>query len=286
MRTREKFVDIGRTVFCTSLNLLGKMIFSTNIFDPHNPESSWFKNSMWEMTQLAGTPNLADFFPLLRFLDPQNVSREMAKHLNVVYDFVDFFIQKRFASASEILERNDSKKDFLDVLLDFRSDDFTLVDIRALISDLFVAGTETITTTIEWVMAEFIRNPQKLNRVRQELGEVVGCNRKVEESDLEHLPYLQAAVKEIFQLHPTVPLLLPNKAESSCVIGGYLIPKDSQVMVNVWAIGMDPAICKRPSEFLHGDMADDLHQIPLLFYCSRLLHPIIARLGIISVDCE
>ncbi|GLJ32232.1 hypothetical protein SUGI_0648780 [Cryptomeria japonica] len=222
------------------------MIFSTSVFDAHNPESAGFKNSFGEMAKLGGTPNLADFFPFLRFLDPQGVSGETAKHLK----------------------------------------DFTLVDIRALITDLFVAGTETITTTIEWVMAEFIRNPQKLNRVRQELGEVVGCNRKVEESDLEHLPYLQAAVKEIFQLHPTVPLLLPNKAESSCVIGGYLIPKDSQVMVNVWAIGMDPAICKRPSEFLHGDMADDLHQIPLLFYCSRLLHPIIARLGIISVDCE
>ncbi|GLJ32231.1 hypothetical protein SUGI_0648770 [Cryptomeria japonica] len=131
---KGRVVDIRRTVFCTSVNLLGKMIFSTNVFDPHNPKSAWFKNSMCEMTKLSGTPNLADFFPFLRFLDPQSVSWEMAKHLKGVYDFVDLFIQKRFASSSEILERNDSKKDFLDVLLDFRSEDLTLVDIRALIT--------------------------------------------------------------------------------------------------------------------------------------------------------
>ncbi|GLJ32229.1 hypothetical protein SUGI_0648750 [Cryptomeria japonica] len=172
------------------------------------------------------------------------------KHLKGVYDFVDLILQKRLASVSQSLERNDSKKDFLDVLLDFRSEDFNLVDIRALITDLFVAGTETTTTTIESAMAEFIHNPQKLNRVRQELDDVVGCNRRVEESDLDHLPYLNAAVKEIFRLHPTVPLLLPHKAESSCVIGGFVVPKNSQVILNVWAIGMDPAIWKRPSEFV------------------------------------
>jgi cytochrome P450 len=99
-------------------------------------------------------------------------------------------------------------------------------------------------------MAEFIRNPQKLNRARQELDEVVGCNRRVEESDLDHLPYLNAAVKETFRLRQTVPLLLPHKAESSCVIGEFLIPKDSQVMVNVWAIGRDPQIWSNPSEFV------------------------------------
>ncbi|GLJ32240.1 hypothetical protein SUGI_0648910 [Cryptomeria japonica] len=247
---KGKVIDIGRTVFCTSLNLLGNMIFSTSVFDPHNPASAEFKNSFSEMAKLGGTPNLADFFPFLRFLDPQGVSRETAKLLKGVYDFVDLFIQKRLASASESLERNDSKKDFLDILLDFRTEDFTLVDIRALIADLFIAGAETSTTTIEWAMAEFIHNPQKLNRVLQELDEVVGCHRRVEESDLDRLPYLHAAVKEIFRLHPTVPLLLPHKAERSCVIGGFVIPKNSQVMVNVWAIGMDPAIWKSPSEFV------------------------------------
>nr|AKH41022.1 cytochrome P450 CYP76AA22 [Thuja plicata] len=247
---KGKVVDIGRTVFFTSLNSLGNMIFSTSVFDPNDPASAGFKDSIWELMKLGGTPNLADFFPILRFLDPQGVSRQTAKHFKSMYDFVDFFIQKRLGPACESVEATDSKKDFLDVLLDFRSVDFTLVDIRALISEFFIAGTETTTTTIEWAMAELIHNPQKLNRVQQELDEVVGCNRRVEESDLDDLPYLHAAVKETFRLHQTVPLLLPHKAESSCEIGGFLIPKDTQVMMNVWAIGRDPETWSNPSEFV------------------------------------
>ncbi|GLJ32330.1 hypothetical protein SUGI_0650570 [Cryptomeria japonica] len=245
-----KFVDIAHTVFCTSLNLLGNMIFSTDVFDPHNPASAELKDIVWEILKLGGIPNSVDFFPFLRFLDPQGVSRGTAKHLKAMYEFSDAFIQKRLATTSQRIERNEVEKDFLDVLLDSRSEDFTFVGIRNLIVELFLAGTETSTTTIEWGMAEFIRNPIKLNRVRQELDEVVGCKRRVEESDLDRLPYLHAAVKEIFRLHPAGPLLVPRKAGSSFEIGGFLIPKDSEVMVNVWGIGRDPSIWKNPLEFM------------------------------------
>ena len=60
-----------------------------------------------------------------------------------------------------------------------------------------MAGTETSTTSIEWTMAELIRHPEKLKRLRQEMDEVVGCNRRVEESGIDRMPYLHAAVKEI-----------------------------------------------------------------------------------------
>lgn len=99
-------------------------------------------------------------------------------------------------------------------------------------------------------MAELIRNPEKLKRLRQELDEVVGCNWKVEESDIDRLPYLHAAMKEILRLYLSGPLLVHHKAESSCEIGGFVIPKHSQVMVNAWAIGRDPSVWKNASEFM------------------------------------
>uniref|UniRef100_A0A0C9QPG7 TSA: Wollemia nobilis Ref_Wollemi_Transcript_14830_1974 transcribed RNA sequence n=1 Tax=Wollemia nobilis TaxID=56998 RepID=A0A0C9QPG7_9CONI len=244
-----KVVNIGHTTFCTSLNLLGNMIFSTDVFDPHNPASAEFKDTVWRLMKLGGMANLADFFPFLGFLDPQGVCRQSTKYTRRMYDFVDTFIEKRLASRCESPEQTGAKKDFLDVLLDFRSEDFTLEDVRALIAELFLAGTETTTTTIEWAVAELFHNPQKMERVRGELDEVVGCNRRVEESDLEHLLYIRAVVKEIFRLHPTAPLLLPHKAQSSCEVAGFLIPKNSQVIANVWAIGRDPAIWKEPSTF-------------------------------------
>ncbi|GLJ32405.1 hypothetical protein SUGI_0652090 [Cryptomeria japonica] len=258
---RGKSVNISHTVFYTGLNLLGNMIFSTSVFDPKNPDSVEFKDAFSLSMKLAGTPNVADFFPFLAFLDPQRLCRQMAINFRKVHKFLDVYIQDRLAKRSKSIEKEKAEdKDFLDVLLDFSGPDLTVTNIRALIFELFMAGSDTTATTIEWAMAELIRNPHTMQRVQQELEEVVGSNRRVEESDIDQLPYLHAVVKEVFRLHPPIPLLVPHKAENSCEVAGYTIPKDSQIIVNVWAIGRDPSIWKEPikfmpERFLEGEMS-------------------------------
>ncbi|KAG0480427.1 hypothetical protein HPP92_011285 [Vanilla planifolia] len=48
---------------------------------------------------------------------------------------------------------------------------------------------------------------------------------------------------------PPTPLMLPHKASTKVKIGGYDIPKGSNVHVNVWAIARDPAMWKDPLKF-------------------------------------
>ncbi|GLJ32409.1 hypothetical protein SUGI_0652220 [Cryptomeria japonica] len=248
---KGKSVNIAHIVFYIGLNLLGNMVFSSSVFDPSNPESVEFKDAFSLSMKLAGTPNVADFFPFLAFLDPQRLCHQMAINFKKVHKFLDVYIQDRLAKRSKNVEQSgDANKDFLDVLLDSSGTDLTITDIRALIFELFMAGSDTTATTIEWAMAELIRNPDIMKRVQQELEEVVGLNRKVEETDIDQLPYLHAVVKEVFRLHPPIPLLVPHKAEKSCEVAGYTIPKDSQIIVNVWAIGRDPSIWEEPSRFI------------------------------------
>ncbi|XP_042497542.1 flavonoid 3'-monooxygenase CYP75B137-like [Macadamia integrifolia] len=118
-----------------------------------------------------------------------------------------------------------------------------------LCQDLFSAGTDTSSITVEWALAELIRHPNILVQAQKELDSVVGMDRLVTESDLPNLPYLQAIIKETFRLHPSTPLSLPRMAAESCKINGYYIPKDSTLLVNVWAISRDPAIWPEPLEF-------------------------------------
>lgn len=114
---------------------------------------------------------------------------------------------------------------------------------------MFVAGTDTSSSTTEWAIAELIRHPGILAQAQQELDSVVGRDRPVSESDIPKLPYLQAVVKETFRLHPSTPLSLPRVAAESCEIYGYHIPKGATLLVNVWAIGRDPKEWSNPLEF-------------------------------------
>lgn len=115
--------------------------------------------------------------------------------------------------------------------------------------DLFTAGTDTSSSTVEWAIAELIRHPNLMAQAQKELDQVVGPNRLVKEADLPNLTFLQAIIKETFRLHPSTPLSLPRMAEESCEINGYFIPKGSTVLVNVWAIARDPDSWSDPLEF-------------------------------------
>ncbi|KAL6993685.1 hypothetical protein U1Q18_011797, partial [Sarracenia purpurea var. burkii] len=116
--------------------------------------------------------------------------------------------------------------------------------------NLFVAWTYTTTVTMEWAMAELLRDPNILKKAKDELEQTIGKGKLIQESDVTSLPYLRAIVKETMRMHPPGMLLLPRKAEMDVEVCGYMVPKGTQVVVNEWAICHDPSIWPDPSSFM------------------------------------
>ena len=127
-----------------------------------------------------------------------------------------------------------------DFLFKLRSDDVW--------QELLIAGTESTSVTTEWAMAELIRSPDSMKKIREELTTEINKS-TLKDSDLRKLPYLQACLKETLRLHPPGPFLLPHRALESCKVMNYTIPKDAQVLVNAWAIGRDPMSWEDPLVF-------------------------------------
>lgn len=94
-------------------------------------------------------------------------------------------------------------------------------------------------------MAELIKNPKCLHKVEEEIATQI-TKTTLKESHIPHLKYLQACVKETLRLHPPGPFLLPHRATENCQVLNYTIPKDTQVLVNFWAIGRDPKYWEDP----------------------------------------
>ena len=77
---------------------------------------------------------------------------------------------------------------------------------------------------------------------------MVGSTRLVNESDVENLPYLQVVVKETLRLYPPLPVTT-RKCRQSCKIGGFEIPQETMVLINLYGIMRDPDLWNNPNEF-------------------------------------
>ncbi|XP_031505473.1 geraniol 8-hydroxylase-like [Nymphaea colorata] len=253
--THGRAVDIHECVFATSLNLIACTLFSQDMVDLGSeltPGS--FKSILFEMFEICLKPNLSDFFPALRWIDPQGLRRHNGNALTRVYAILDELIDKHLRAYEAAAAKGEAKKneDFLDVLLELTRDPnsgFTRENIRPLLLDLFMAGSETSSNTIEWAMTELLRHPDKMAAARSELKQAIGASNFVKESDIMHLPYLAAVMKETLRLHPPAPLI-PRRADATMTLGGFTIPKHSQMLINVWALGSDDTLWDKPTYFL------------------------------------
>ena len=115
--------------------------------------------------------------------------------------------------------------------------------------DIFSAGGDTAASTINWAMAEMIRDSRVMEKVQIEVREVFNMKGRVDEICIDELKYLKSVVKETLRLHPPAPLLLPRECGQACEINGYHIPVKSKVIVNAWAIGRDPKYWSEAERF-------------------------------------
>ncbi|XP_065856771.1 iridoid oxidase-like [Euphorbia lathyris] len=246
-RTRGESGEImlSRYVFVMTFNLIGNLVFSRDLLDSHSEEGSVFLEAMNNFIKWSGKPNLADFFPFLKVFDPQRIRKNMEMALERTMNIVEKFMKERIEERKER-----ETKDFLDSVLEFEGDNkMSTRNMIIIIMEIFFGGTETTSGTIDWIMAELFRNPHSMERVKEELNRVIGPKRKVEESDIDELPYLQAVIKESMRLHPVIPFLIPRKTTEETKFMEYVIPKDTQVFVNAWAIGRDPEDWEDPLSF-------------------------------------
>ncbi|PNX99182.1 cytochrome p450, partial [Trifolium pratense] len=124
--------------------------------------------------------------------------------------------------------------------------------------DIFSAGSGTVAKTLEWAMSELIRNPRLMEKTQIEVRNVFDAKGHVDETNLHELKYLKAVIKETLRLHGPVTLLLPRECSENCEINGYEIPAKTKVIVNSYAVGMDPNYWDEPEKFYPERFIDSI----------------------------
>ncbi|CAM0912371.1 unnamed protein product [Alopecurus aequalis] len=252
-------VDVGQAVYGGVLNLVSSAFCSVDVVDVGGESAQGVRELVEDLVTAIAKPNISDLVPFLRPLDLQGLRRWTATRFQKVFLILDGIIDRRMAPAST----EEKHGDFLDSLLELVSTGkIARGNLTTILFEMLAAGSDTMSLTVEWAMAELLRNPGVMAKVRAEIENSLGGKETVDETDAESLPYLQAVAKEAMRLHPVAPILLPRRAvEEGVEIGGYDVSKGSTVIFNAWAIMRDPAAWERPDEFVPErflDMADQV----------------------------
>ncbi|KAM0979434.1 hypothetical protein ACFX13_015571 [Malus domestica] len=232
-------------------DVLCRVAFGRGFSEGGDYDRHGFQKMLEEYQELLGGFSIGDFFPSMEFIHSLT---GMKSRLQETFRRFDELFDQMVTDHLNPNREKEKHKDLVDVLLDIQKSEsaeipLTMDNVKAIILDMFAAGTDTTFITLDWGMAELLMNPKVLGRAQAEVRGIVGERRVVLESDLPQLDYLKAVIKEIFRLHPPAPVLLPRESMEDVSIDGYDIPAKTRIFVNAWAIGRDPESWENPETF-------------------------------------
>ncbi|GMI70070.1 cytochrome P450, family 71, subfamily A, polypeptide 22 [Hibiscus trionum] len=271
-------VNLSERLMLVSSNIASRCILSHKSEDEDG--CSRFGQLGKRLLILSSAFSIGDVFPYLGWLDVLTGYIPSMKALSAEFDaFLDQVIQEHRGLESDTDdEQVSNRKDFVSIIMRLQKDrmydlDLTPDNIKGVLLDMFIGGTDTTKATIEWTMAELLKHPNAMNKVQEEVRNVVGNKSKVEMDDISRMGYLKCVIKETLRLHPPAPLLAPRRTSASVKLGGYHIPSDTTVLINGWAIHRDPECWEKPEEFIPERFENssidfqgqDFHYIPFGF---------------------
>nr|XP_007159749.1 hypothetical protein PHAVU_002G263800g [Phaseolus vulgaris]ESW31743.1 hypothetical protein PHAVU_002G263800g [Phaseolus vulgaris] len=224
-------VDLSAKVSTVSADMACRMVLGKKYMDRDLDEKG-FKAVMQEGMHLSATPNMGDYIPYIAALDLQGLNKRMKVVGKIFDDFFEKIIDEHMQSEKE----ENKTKDFVDVMLGFvgtEESEYRIErpNIKAIMLDMLAGSMDTSATAIEWTLSELLKNPRVMKKLQVELENVVGMEKKVEESDLEKLEYLDMVIKESLRLHPVAPLLIPHQSTEDCMVDSECIMRDPDAWI-------------------------------------------------------
>jgi cytochrome P450 len=172
---------------------------------------------------------------------------------------IDRILYEEIARCRALSEEDLAKRtDLLAMLVAAKFDDGSrLADetLRDQLMILLIGGHETTGTTLSWAIDCALRHPGTLERMRDEVANVMGD--QFDPTKIKQLAYVGAVLNESMRLHP-IATAVPRVLKSETTICGYTLPAGTPVYPSVYLIQRDPRLWPdeptafRPERFLEN----------------------------------
>ena len=108
---------------------------------------------------------------------------------------------------------------------------------------------DTTAVAMEWVILALVQNPDVQERAAAEVQEIIGRDRTPSLYDMSTLPYLEAVIDETLRMRPVLPVVQHSTSFGATQLGGYHIPANCRVMLDLYGVMHEPEFWGDPEVF-------------------------------------
>lgn len=246
-------------------------ILASKRFSLDDEKAKKFLNNLslrFRLGQVAG--NIVSIFPFMRYFDQRH------KTQTIIADEIMEYIRETIEEHMKELDYN-SPKDFIDnYLVEMASREkagtnttYSVEDLISICTDLFFAGAESTSNTIEFIVMYMVRHPEVQEKLQQELDSVLQRSRRPNLDDKNKLPYTMAVINETIRINTIAPIAVPHRCIQDTTFSNYYIPKDTTIMLDLWCFGHSKEIWNKPEQFDPTRFLDENGQ----YVKNTLFHP-------------
>ncbi|KAL1711116.1 cytochrome P450 [Schizophyllum commune] len=194
-------------------------------------------NDAIEVFNLAASPSayLVNLIPALKYVPEWVPGAGFKRQARVWRPLYGRMVDAPFEFVKDALKSQSAEPSFVAKALSAATSKEQEEIIKHAAGSMFVAGSETTALVIHAFFFFMTLHPEVQERAQAEIDTVIGRGAKLPEiRDRDRLPYVEALCKEVLRYHPPGPCGLPHASTQDDVQDGYLIPKESTIIPNIW----------------------------------------------------
>ncbi|KIK68917.1 hypothetical protein GYMLUDRAFT_34925 [Collybiopsis luxurians FD-317 M1] len=254
-------VNVAAWLSRVTMDSLGEAAFDYHFGALENKDNELMKAYFGLMSDTLGQPSRQAIFmqtvmPVwyLQLLSKYSRSRRMV-HARRTAQLANEVAQALIDMKSEDLLHGKENKDILSLLVKANASEnpatrLTHEEMLAQMRTLLLAGHETSSTTLNWILLELARHPDVQQKLREEIRvtERNLGNRDFTAADYDNMPYLTAVVKESMRIHPAlyqnyrqaardeiIPLSTPITTTNGDTISELPVAKGTKLVLSIAA---------------------------------------------------
>ncbi|XP_060096904.1 cytochrome P450 2J4-like [Heteronotia binoei] len=117
------------------------------------------------------------------------------------------------------------------------------------IFDLFIAGSETTATSLQWALVLMANYPDIQEKVYKEIDEAFGSAHSISYQERKKLPYTNAVIHETQRAEFMLLFGVPRQCVKDVHVLGFFIPKGAIVVPDLRSVLLDPERWETPEDF-------------------------------------